>query len=100
MRDLSLKDGYVDPTLPEVGVHFDVHVTQVDKPNRVYIQRILFSGDDDDDGPYSHDDDETEETAREEFDQFERITMLMNTEGFFDDDCRLEEVELGTVEII
>ena len=90
---MSLKDEYKEPTLPEIGVHFDVHVTQVEKPNMVFIQRLFDC--EGVDGPFANDSDETEEIARELQDEFHRLATLMNSEGFFDDASALELIEPG-----
>ena len=90
---MSLKDEYREPTLPEIGVHFDVHVTQVERPNMVFIQRLFHS--EDVDGPFANDNDETEEIAREQQDEYHRMATLMNSEGFFDDASVLESIEPG-----
>ena len=95
MRSLSIMDKFIEATLPQIGVHFDVHVTQVERPNVVFIQR-LFDSDDGDEG-YANDDDETEESAREQHDQFQRIAMLINSEGFFDDASLLDNIVPGNL---
>ena len=101
MRRMSLADDYKAPTLPDIGVHFDVHVTQVEKPNMVFIQRLFHSDEDDNDGgggsntPLANDDDETEIIMREEHEEYQRLAMLINSEGFFDDSYHLDSIEPG-----
>jgi len=101
MRRMSLADDYKAPTLPDIGVHFDVHVTQVEKPNMVFIQRLFHSDEDDNDGgggsntPLANDDDETEIIMREEHEEYQRLAMLINSEGFFDDSSHLDSIEPG-----
>ena len=109
MRRMSLVDDYKAPTLPDIGVHFDVHVTQVEKPNMVFIQRLFHSGENDYEGggdsnidngvPLANDDDETEIIAREEHDEYQRLAMLINSEGFFGDSSHLDLIEPGLLSL-
>lgn len=69
--------------LPDVGVCFDVTVTQVDQPDIVYIQRYPPSLDD----PLFADDayDATAENAYVELKELEDISGLINCADFFED---------------
>ena len=97
MRDLSMRDAYQGPILPEIGVQFDVHVTQVEKPNVVFVQRLFYS--ENDDGPFSNDSDETEDIAREQQEEHHRMSMLMNSKDFFDESSLLDRVEPGLLQL-
>ena len=92
LASLSLQDNFIEQTLPQAGVHFDVTITQVDRPNVVFIQRLPPY---EDDGPYSLDDDDTEMIAREHIDQLRRISMMMNSEEFFDDNSSVDHLRVG-----
>lgn len=92
LASLSLQNGYIEQTLPQAGLHFDVTVTQVDRPNVVFIQRLPPY---EDDGPYSLDEDDTEMLAREHIEQLRRISVLMNSQEFFDDNSSVDHLRVG-----
>eukprot|EP00111_Clytia_hemisphaerica_P005366 TCONS_00015509-protein len=78
---------YTEQTLPDVGVRFDVNVTQVDRPDLVYIQRASVT-----EGETSLSDDSIDHTA---FSAYEDLTELwelsenINSDGFFGEDAKV-----------
>ena len=83
---------FIEPTLPQIGVHFDISVTQVEKPNVVFVQRFpSFDGEE----QYANDEDDTEEIAKEHIEELNRMSALINSPEFFDDTYFLEKLNAG-----
>ena len=83
-KNHELVSTYARQSLPDVGIKFDVTVTQVDRPNLVYIQRCPPSSDGDlmlvDDSA-----DITAQNAYKELVLLEEISFNINSVEFFED---------------
>lgn len=85
---------FIQPTLPQIGIHFDITVTQVERPNMVFIQRLpAFDGE----ACYARDEDDTEEIAKEHIDELRRMSLLLNSPEFFEDNYTIDRVNTGKV---
>ena len=82
----------MQPSLPEIGVLFDVSVTQVENPDTIFIQRYPATSEE---GPFAKDEDETLDIAKDQIDELGRISVLMNSPGFFDDNSVLDVIQKG-----
>ena len=71
-------------------------VTQVEAPNIVFIQRLPPSEDEE---SYSNDADDTEDLAKEQIDQLHRLSVLMNSDSFFDDNSALDSIKPGKISL-
>eukprot|EP00794_Sanderia_malayensis_P000322 gene322-953_t len=83
---------FIQPTLPQIGVHFDVLVTQVSQPNMVYVQRLPACGRDQ---RYAKDEDDTEEIAKDQINELGSLSNNINASGFFDHQSPIERLTAG-----